>query len=126
MTLPTSAISAGRVKLDDEGRNAITTPVKPMSTAVQRRQPTLSCSNGTDRAVTSSGEVKPIAEAVASGTNGIAMTNTRLLASISTERAIWTAGRRVASRARPCRGRKTIAMKIRCPVNRAQTICGTG
>ena len=56
-------------------------------TALHRRQPTCSPSNGTDIAVTSSGEVKPIADAVASGTRPIAMTKTRLLTSISIDRA---------------------------------------
>ena len=59
--------------------------------------PTFSCNSGTDSAVTISGEVKPIAEAVASGTRAIATTNTMLLTSINSERPICTPGRRVAS-----------------------------
>ena len=45
-------ISAGNVKLDDDGRSAITTPVKPTRTAVQRLQPTRSRSSSTESAVT--------------------------------------------------------------------------
>jgi hypothetical protein len=45
--------------------------------------------------------VKPIAEAVASGTRAIATTNTMLLTSINSERPICTPGRRVANRRRP-------------------------
>ena len=97
-----------------------------MITALHRRMPTLSCSIGTDSAVTISGEVKPIAEAVASGTRVIATTNIMLLTSISKERPIWTAGRRVANSRRPYCGRKTSSMTSRCPVKRAQTICATG
>ena len=73
-----------------------------------------------------SGEVKPIADAVASGTEPIAMTNTRLLASISSERPICTAGRRVRNNPQRYCGRNTISMTIRCPVNRAQVICAAG
>ena len=51
-TLPTSAISAGRVRLAAVGRIASITPPKPTSTAVQRRHPTLSLSRTTDSAVT--------------------------------------------------------------------------
>jgi hypothetical protein len=63
--------------------------------------PTLSRSNGTESAVTISGEVKPIAEAVASGTRAMAITNSALLASISRDRPICTPGLRVASRRCP-------------------------
>ena len=52
MTLPVSAIRAGSVKLAAEGRSAITTPTKPIRTAVQRRQPTRSPSSSTESAVT--------------------------------------------------------------------------
>jgi hypothetical protein len=84
---------------DRPGRITSSAPVKPTRTAVQRRQPTLSCSSGTDSAVTISGEVKPIAEAVANGMRPIAMTNIRLLISISTERPACTSGRCVRSSA---------------------------
>ena len=50
--LPVSAISAGSVKVAADGRNASSTPPKPTSTAVQRRQPTLSPSSMTESAVT--------------------------------------------------------------------------
>ena len=50
--LPVSAISAGSVRLAADGRNASTTPPKPTSTAVQRRQPTCSRSSTTERPVT--------------------------------------------------------------------------
>jgi hypothetical protein len=56
--LPPSAISAGSVKLAAEGRNAITTPQKPISTAVQRRQPTRSPSSQTESAVTKIGPAR--------------------------------------------------------------------
>src|ERR1700720_3496529 len=39
-TLPTRAMQAGSVKVAAEGRNAISTPRNPISTAVQRHQPT--------------------------------------------------------------------------------------
>src|SRR3954452_21294391 len=51
-TLPVSAISAGRVNEAAEGRSAITTPAKPTSTAVQRRQPTFSFKSSAENAVT--------------------------------------------------------------------------
>ena len=79
------------------GRITTSAPANPTSTALHRRHPTLSRSSGTDSAVTISGAVNPIAEAVASGTLPIAMTNSRLLASIRIERPICTAGRRVRS-----------------------------
>ncbi len=101
-------------------------PAKPTKTALHRRRPTCSPSSGTDIAVTNSGEVKPIAEAVARGTRPIAITNTRLLTSINSDRPSWIAGRRVANRRRPWRGKNTASMTIRCPVKRAQTICMTG
>ena len=50
--LPVSAISAGSVSVAAEGRSAMTTPRKPASTAVQRRQPTRSFSNSAEIAVT--------------------------------------------------------------------------
>ena len=40
------------------GRSAIRTPVKPTSTAVQRRQPTCSLSSGIDSTVTIKGALK--------------------------------------------------------------------
>src|SRR5207237_9977969 len=78
------------------GRITSSAPAKPTITALHRRMPTLSCNSGTESAVTSSGEVKPIAEAVASGTRAIATTNIMLLTSINSERPIRTAGPRVA------------------------------
>ena len=50
------------------GRMMISAPAKPTSTAAQRRGPTRSPSRGTDRAVTISGAVKLIDDAVASAT----------------------------------------------------------
>jgi len=79
-----------------------------------------------DGAVTIKGEVKPIAEAVASGTLPIAITNTPLLTNINSERASCTSGRRVAISRRPYCGRNTISMTMRCPVKRAQVISMTG
>ncbi|MEO8559086.1 MAG: hypothetical protein ABI439_08495 [Rhodospirillales bacterium] len=43
------------------GRTMITTPVRPTRTASPRRQPTVSPSNGTDKAVINSGEAKEMA-----------------------------------------------------------------
>src|SRR5947207_14836203 len=56
--LPVSAISAASVKLAADGRNASSTPAKPTSTAVQRRQPTCSRSSTTESAVTSIGTAR--------------------------------------------------------------------
>ena len=50
--LPANAISAGKVRLAAVGRKASSTPAKPMSTAVHRRQPTRSCNSTTESAVT--------------------------------------------------------------------------
>src|SRR3979409_602452 len=53
--LPPSAIIAGQLTVCDDGRSAISTPQKPTSTALQRRQPTLSRSTIADSAVTKIG-----------------------------------------------------------------------
>src|SRR6266568_9189936 len=43
--LPPSAMRAGQLTVCDDGRNAISTPQKPIRTALQRRQPTCARSN---------------------------------------------------------------------------------
>ena len=50
--LPTIAISAGQVSVAPEGRSAMITPMKPTTTALQRRQPTCSFRNSAEIAVT--------------------------------------------------------------------------
>src|SRR2546421_1157563 len=49
---PASAISAGQLTVCDDGRSAINTPQKPISTALQRRQPICSRNRIPDRAGT--------------------------------------------------------------------------
>ncbi len=56
--LPPSAITAGQLTVCDEGRSAIRTPQKPIRTALQRRQPTCSCSTIADSAVTKIGQAR--------------------------------------------------------------------
>ena len=51
-TPPASPISAGRVNIAVEGRSAMITPMKPTSTALQRRHPTCSFRNSAESAVT--------------------------------------------------------------------------
>ena len=70
--------------------------------------------------------MKPIADAVASGTAPIAITNTRLLTSIKADRPSCTSGRRVRNSAQRYCGRNTTSMTIRWPVNRAQVIWAAG
>src|SRR5579872_5757806 len=53
--LPPSAITAGQEMVCDDGRSAISTPQKPIATALQRRQPTRSRSTSADSAVTKIG-----------------------------------------------------------------------
>ncbi len=67
-----------------------------------------------------------MAEAVASGTRPIAMTNSRLLSSIATERPTWINGCRVRSSVQRYFGRNTMSMMSRWPVKRAQVICEAG
>jgi len=55
---PASAISAGQLTLSAEGRSAISTPQKPISTALQRRQPIFSRRNIPDSAVTKIGQAR--------------------------------------------------------------------
>ena len=55
---PASAISAGQLTVCVDGRNAISTPQKPISTALQRRQPIFSRSRIPDRAVTMIGQAR--------------------------------------------------------------------
>lgn len=82
--------------------------------------------SGTDSLVTVNGEVKVIAEAVASGILPIASTKTALLARISAERPRCTDGRRVAMSRLPYRGLKNASLTTRWLVNGAQTISNTG
>ncbi|MGY4354453.1 hypothetical protein ACVW0J_000946 [Bradyrhizobium sp. i1.7.7] len=56
--LPPSAISAGRLTVWADGRNAISTPQKPIRIAVQRRQPTFSPRKIADIAVTKMGPAR--------------------------------------------------------------------
>ena len=56
--LPLSAISAGKLTACDDGRSAITTPQKPITIALQRRQPTRSLSTIADSAVTKIGQAR--------------------------------------------------------------------
>src|SRR5216684_2918524 len=56
--LPASAIMAGQLAICDDGRSAITTPQKPIRTALQRRQPTCSRSTIGDSAVTKIGDAR--------------------------------------------------------------------
>src|ERR1700753_1249134 len=56
--LPPSAISAGQLMVCDDGRSAISTPQKPITIAVQRRQPTCSPSTIADSAVTKIGQAR--------------------------------------------------------------------
>ena len=56
--LPPSAISAGQLTVCADGRSAISTPQKPISTALQRRQPTCSRSTIADSAVTKIGAAR--------------------------------------------------------------------
>lgn len=49
------------------GRRMISTPVRPMPVAIQRRRPTFSLRKTIDSAVTNSGETKPVADASAMG-----------------------------------------------------------
>jgi hypothetical protein len=55
---PASAISAGQVSVPVPGRRQITTPAKPTSTALQRRQPTGSRSTTAAIAVTKIGPAR--------------------------------------------------------------------
>ena len=56
--LPPSAISAGQLTVCAEGRIAISTPQKPVMTALQRRQPTCSRKMIADNAVTKIGHAR--------------------------------------------------------------------
>src|SRR5258708_31614553 len=56
--LPPSAMSAGQLTICDDGRSAISTPPKPIRTALQRRQPTCSRSTIGDSAVTKMGDAR--------------------------------------------------------------------
>ena len=56
--LPPSAISAGQLTVCVDGRSAISTPQKPIRTALQRRQPTRSRSTIADSAVTKIGQAR--------------------------------------------------------------------
>src|ERR1700694_2507328 len=56
--LPPSAIIAGQLTVGDDGRSAISTPQKPIRTALQRRQPTCSRSTLADSAVTKMGDAR--------------------------------------------------------------------
>src|SRR5216683_2782299 len=56
--LPPSAMTAGQLTVCDDGRSAITTPQKPIRTALQRRQPTCSRSTIADSAVTKMGDAR--------------------------------------------------------------------
>jgi flagellum-specific peptidoglycan hydrolase FlgJ len=53
---PASAISAGQLTVSADGFSAISTPQKPMMTALQRRQPIFSRSRMPDSAVTKIGQ----------------------------------------------------------------------
>src|SRR5229473_856594 len=53
--LPLSAMIAGQLIVCDDGRSASSTPQKPISTALQRRQPTRSRRKTADNAVTKIG-----------------------------------------------------------------------
>ena len=55
---PVSAISTGSVKVAADGRIAISTPPKPASTALQRRQPTFSPRKSAEKAVTKIGPAR--------------------------------------------------------------------
>jgi hypothetical protein len=55
---PASAISAGQLTLFADGRSAISTPQKPINTALQRRQPIFSRSTMPDSAVTKIGHAR--------------------------------------------------------------------
>ncbi len=55
---PASAISAGQDIVAPVGRSAIKTPMKPMTTAVQRRQPTCSRRKIAEKAVTKIGAAR--------------------------------------------------------------------
>ena len=55
---PASAISAGQLTVCDDGRNAINTPQKPISTALHRRQPIFSRNTIPDSAVTKIGQAR--------------------------------------------------------------------
>ncbi len=56
--LPPSAIIAGQEMVCDDGRNAISTPQKPITIALQRRQPTRSRRTIADNAVTKIGQAR--------------------------------------------------------------------
>ena len=56
--LPPSAIIAGQLTVCADGRSAISTPQKPIRTALQRRQPTRSRSTIADSAVTKIGQAR--------------------------------------------------------------------
>ncbi len=72
------------------------------------------------------GEVKPIAEAVASGRWPMALTNRVVEASSRKERLICTIGRRAAKMRQPRCGMKAMRTQMRWPVKRAQTISTIG
>jgi hypothetical protein len=96
--------------------------MNPTRTALQRRGPTLSPSSGTDNAVTMIGDENPIAEAVASGTNPIPLTDNAVEASSKNERVIWIAGRCARKIGQPRVGRNTATIVRKCPAKRAHTI----
>ena len=53
---PKRAIGAAQENICGEGLSAMTTPTKPIRTAIQRNRSTFSPSSGADKAVTMSGE----------------------------------------------------------------------
>ena len=57
-TLPPSAMTAGQLTVCDDGRSAISTPQKPIRTALHRRQPTRSRNTIGDSAVTKIGHAR--------------------------------------------------------------------
>jgi hypothetical protein len=81
------------------------TPAKPTMIASQRRQPTVSPSNGIERAQSISGVVKVIEAVTVSGRNRMAVKLQAVEAMRQRPRAISSHGRLVVSTARPCAGR---------------------
>ena len=91
----------------------IRAPAKPTATAAQRRGPTRSPSNGTESAVTISGAVNMIAEAVARATVVKAAMKNQFDANMIAERPNWISGCSVCSSRHPRRGQNNSAMKAK-------------
>ena len=109
------------------GRRMTSTPIKPTTTADQRRGPTRSPSNGIDRAVMNSGAENAMATTSASGISAKALKNRIIEVRPSTARTRWPFQLRVRKAAsRSLRTASISPMGMKAKKLRKNTICMTG